>query len=217
MSWSGPGIPQAWRARALPPRGYRELRSRPIAVKNKRVGGFAHEQSNRLWPVRRFNPRRVKIHRTFTVDEVARLFSVHNNTVRAWIKSGLPTTDARRPILILGRELARFLHARRQRTRQQCQPGQLYCLRCRAPREPASRMAAYVPITPSSGNLRGQCGDCGVLMWRRVSLMRLSGVAGALDVAFQEAQPRIEDNPCFSLNSDLAQEASTHANTQPGK
>ena len=167
--------------------------------------------------VKRLNARRIKIHRTYTVDEAARLFRVHKNTVRAWVKSGLPTTDARRSILILGRELARFLHERRQRTRQQCQPGQFYCLRCRSPREPASRVAAYVPITSSSGNLRGQCGDCGVLMWRRVSLTRLSVVAGALDVTFQGAQQRIEDNSCFSLNSDLAQEASTHANAQPGK
>lgn len=141
--------------------------------------------------------------------DAARLFRVHKNTVRAWVKSGLPTTDARRPILILGRELARFLHERRQRTRQQCQPGQFYCLRCRAPREPASRVAAYVPITSSSGNLRGQCGDCGVLMWRHVSVTRLSVVAGAIDVTFPEAQQRIEDNPHHSLNSDLAEEAST--------
>ena len=191
-----------------PSRGRLELDHLELRAQLNQIGSGA---------VKRFNARRVKIHRTYTVDEAARLFRVHKNTVRAWVKSGLPTTDARRPILILGRELARFLHERRQRTRQQCQPGQFYCLRCRAPREPASRVAAYVPITSSSGNLRGQCGDCGVLMWRSVSLMRLRVVAGALDVTFPGAQQRIEDNSCFSLNSDLAQETSTHANTQPGK
>ena len=36
--------------------------------------------------VRRFNPRRVKIHRNYTVEEVARLFGVHKNTVRDWLK-----------------------------------------------------------------------------------------------------------------------------------
>lgn len=60
--------------------------------------------------------RRVKIHPSYTVDEAARLFGVHKNTVRAWRKSGLQTIDDRRPILVLGRHLAKFLHDRRQRT-----------------------------------------------------------------------------------------------------
>ena len=37
-------------------------------------------------PVKRLNPRRVKIHRSYTVEEVAMLFRVHKNTVRAWLK-----------------------------------------------------------------------------------------------------------------------------------
>ena len=52
--------------------------------------------------VKRVNARRVKIHRSYAVDEAARLLGVHKNTVRSWIKRGLPTVDNRRPILILG-------------------------------------------------------------------------------------------------------------------
>ena len=85
------------------------------------------------------------------------LFGVHKNTVRGWLKSGLQPIDDRRPTLILGRKLSGFLHARRERARQRCRPGQFYCLRCRAPKDPASRRAEYLPITPTSGNLRGTC------------------------------------------------------------
>ena len=153
--------------------------------------------------MKRLNPRRVKIHRSYTVEEVAQLFRVHKNTVRAWIKAGLQTIDERRPTLILGRVLARFLHERRQRTRQRCQPGQLYCVRCRAPKDPASRVAEYVPMTAGSGNLKGRCGTCGTVIWRRVSLRNLTDVTGALDVAFPQAQRRIDDTACPSLDSDF--------------
>jgi hypothetical protein len=32
------------------------------------------------------NPRLAKIHRNYTVEEVANVFGVHRNTVRQWIK-----------------------------------------------------------------------------------------------------------------------------------
>jgi hypothetical protein len=166
-------------------------------------GGYLSSRQNPFGWVKRLNPRRLKIHRSYTVEEVAHLFRVHKNTVRAWVKADLQTIDERRPTLILGRVLARFLHERRQRTRQRCQPGQLYCVRCRAPKEPVARVAEYVPITAISGNLRGRCGDCGTLMWRRASLGSLTVVAGALDVTSRQAQQRIADSSSPSLNSDL--------------
>jgi hypothetical protein len=60
------------------------------------------------------NPRLVKIHRNYSVEDIARLFGVHKNTVRSWLKQGLAAIDDRRPTLILGRELMRFLQERRQ-------------------------------------------------------------------------------------------------------
>jgi len=35
---------------------------------------------------KRLNPNLAKIHRNYTVEEVALLFSVHKNTVRSWVK-----------------------------------------------------------------------------------------------------------------------------------
>jgi Helix-turn-helix domain len=57
--------------------------------------------------VRHPNPRLVKVHRNYSVEEVARLFGLHKNTVRNWLKLGLAAIDDRRPMLILGRELLR--------------------------------------------------------------------------------------------------------------
>jgi Homeodomain-like domain len=39
------------------------------------------------------NPRLVKIHRNYSVEDIARLFGIHKNTVRNWLKQGLrPST-----------------------------------------------------------------------------------------------------------------------------
>jgi transposase len=71
------------------------------------------------------NHRQVKTHRNYTVEEIAGLFGIHKNTVREWIKAGLPVLDDKRPMLILGPELAVFLQARRIKNKQSCQPGQM--------------------------------------------------------------------------------------------
>lgn len=79
------------------------------------------------------NHRLAKIHRNYTVEEVTDLFGVHRNTVREWVKRGLPIIDTKRPMLILGQELGIFLKAHRTKNKQSCAPGEFYCLRFRAP------------------------------------------------------------------------------------
>jgi hypothetical protein len=110
----------------------------------------------------------VKIHRNYSVEEIARLFRLHKNTVRNWLKQGLTPIDERRPMLILGRELSRFLEERRQKAKQVCGPGRIFCISCRAPKVPAGKMAECVPTSPRSGNLRGICPDCDRLIYRLV-------------------------------------------------
>ena len=140
---------------------------------------------------RRPNPRLVKRYRTYTVDEVARLFDNHRNTVRSWIKQGLPTLDSRKPMLIQGQELAAFLTARRTRNRRPCGPGELYCVKCHEPRAPAGSMADYQPVTAAVGNLAGLCPVCEALMNRRVANRKLPDVARGLDVRLPKADEDI--------------------------
>lgn len=161
---------------------------------------------------RRPNPRLVKIHRNYTVDEVARTLGPHKNTVRAWIKQGLPTIDSRRPTLIHGLDLARFLETRRKRAKKTCGPGQIYCVKCRFPKAPAGRMADYIPITAISGNLRGICPDCGILIHRRVSRVKLDSVRGNLEVAFPHPAPRIRERTVPSVDCDSGKDSATDEN-----
>jgi hypothetical protein len=149
------------------------------------------------------NPHLAKIHRSYTVEEVAALFGVHKNTVREWVKRGLPVSDDKRPMLILGRALFEFLQTRRAKNKRPCQPDEIYCLRCRVPRHPAGDMAEYQPVTTTTGNLIGICPTCETMMYRRVSLAKLDLFRAQLDIGLAQALPHIDESTQPCVNSDL--------------
>jgi Helix-turn-helix domain len=149
------------------------------------------------------NPRLAKIHRNYTVEEVASLLGIHRNTVREWIKRGLPISDDKRPTLILGRDLTVFLQAKRVKNKQPCRPGELYCVRCRAPKAPAGDMVEYQPVTQTLGNLIAICPDCHAMMNRRVNLTKLEQIRGHLHITMPQALRHIVESGQPSVNSDL--------------
>ena len=163
---------------------------------------------------RRFDPRRAKIHRSYSIEEVARLYGVHKQTVRNWMKAGLPHLSERRPHLILGYELRKYHADRRQNARRPCQDGELFCLRCRTPKRPAGDMLDYIPMSLVSGNLQGICPACDGLMHRRASLVKVDTVKGLCEVAYPHGQQRLIDTPSPSLDCHLAAEVIDHEKTQ---
>ena len=149
------------------------------------------------------NPRLVKIHRSYTVEEVASLLGKHKNTVRNWVKDGLATIDDKRPMLILGPDLVEFIKKRRAKNKQSCKPGQLYCVRCRVPKLPEGNMADYEPVTEKIGNMIAICPDCDSIMNRWVSMARIAEVCGNIDITFPEEQRHIVKRAKPTENSDL--------------
>jgi len=143
---------------------------------------------------RRPNPRLAKTHRNYTVEEIANLFGIHKNTVRQWINDGLPTSDDRRPLLVLGHDLAAFLHNKRRKNKRTCKPGEIYCVRCREPRAPAGDMADYQTVTETQGNLVGICPRCDAMMNRRVNPTKLEQIRGKLNITIPQALRRINES-----------------------
>ena len=156
---------------------------------------------------RRPNFRLVKTHRNYSVEDISRLLGVHKNTVRNWLKEGLAPIDDRRPLLVLGHELARFLQERRQKAKQACGPGRIYCVACRMPKVPALNMAEYVPGGPQVGNLRGICPACERLIYRRINLAKIGAVRGDLEITFTQPHPRLGESAGLSVNCDSNEQA----------
>lgn len=154
----------------------------------------------------RANPRAIKLHRTYSVEEAARVLSVHKNSVRGWCKDGLQPIDDQRPILFLGSDLRVFLEQRNASRKRPCRPGTLYCFRCREPRAPALGMVDWTSINARTGNLKALCGMCETVMHRRARRDALSTVMPGLHVQIVEGPSRLKGGPIPSLNCDASEE-----------
>ena len=153
-------------------------------------------------PAHRLNPNRVKMHRSYNVQELALRCGVHRNTVRNWRRQGLEPIDSGRPVLFLGAAVRAFLAERNASRKRPCPPGTLFCLRCREPRPPALGMVDYVPVRQDSGNLRALCDHCEALMHRRVRQTEISKTMPDCTIQFAESQARLSGRSAPSLNCD---------------
>lgn len=155
----------------------------------------------------RINPNAVKLHRSYSIGELAERLEVHKNTVRHWQNDGLQPIDTNRPIMFQGATIRAFLGARNASRKRPCPPGTLYCFRCRAPRPPALGMVDYIPLNAVSGNLKAICATCDTIMHRRARHTLLAAILPGCDVQITEALPRLRGSRSPSLNCDFERQA----------
>ncbi len=148
------------------------------------------------------NPNLAKIHRSYTVGEVADLFKVHKNTVRNWLKRGLAVCDDRQPILILGSALREFVRAKKSRNKQKCRPWEFYCMRCRKPQNPAGEMAEYKAQSTTRGRLIALCPVCLSVMNKYASLTSLETIKEKLEIPLPMTQKQLNESNQPLLNCD---------------
>lgn len=115
------------------------------------------------------SPTRVKVHRNYSVAQIAALLAVHKHTVRRWIaEEELAVVGGHGETIVLGADLREFLTFRRKSAKRPCRIGEMYCLPCQARRVPAGGMTEYVRMTSTGGNVRAICPVCDRLMHRRI-------------------------------------------------
>ena len=122
---------------------------------------------------RTYNLRLIKRDYPYFVSEIADLFGLHRNAVRRWIRTGLPTIDDRRPLLVHGGELIDFLCTRQTQRKRKCAAGEFYCFRCRRPRRPLFNRIDVEIRGGTKLNLSGVCETCGTRMNRAGSADRI--------------------------------------------
>jgi excisionase family DNA binding protein len=155
---------------------------------------------------RRADWRRIKSKYSYTVEEAARTLNLHRNTVRNWVRrGGLTAMTGSRPHLILGAVLVEFLKARRLALKRKCGPGELYCLKCRAPRKPVAELIEHRPMASGRMRIVGICSTCETLMHRFVANRNLEASLREFGVQPGPAHGSLSDTRYLSLNCHSGQ------------
>jgi excisionase family DNA binding protein len=117
--------------------------------------------------------RKIRLCRCYSIQEVAKLLGVGVNTVRAWIRLGLPVLGSEKPILIPGDGLKNWLKARGAARKHKCLPDELYCLRCRRPRKAKTGSAVIAPRNSKTVVVQACCATCDARMNKTGSLAKI--------------------------------------------
>ena len=134
---------------------------------------------------RSYDYQRVRSHRPYTIATLAALYDVDPATVRRWIKHGgldVAIICKKRPIVLQGSLVKAWMKARKTAKKQPCAPNEMYCVRCKAPRQIAPESFHIVQRDAANLTAKGECVTCGA------KLRRFGSVANraALEAAFQK-------------------------------
>lgn len=143
---------------------------------------------------RTYDPRKVKRHRSYTVQDLANLYSVGPNTVRQWIKKhDLPVIEGSYPVLMHWTEIRSWMTAWQRARKWTCAPNEMSCLKCQGPRKVKAGTFHVVVSNKALLRLKGDCEMCGNTMNRATSQAKLEGEK----VNFT----RIDPTHCAPLNA----------------
>jgi excisionase family DNA binding protein len=151
---------------------------------------------------RSYNLRLIKATWPYTVQEVAALFGVHKNAVLRWLNDGLQANRDRRPFLIRGNELIRFLTERKTRKKQKCAWNECFCFKCQAPRVPYLGIIDVVIESSTRFRLKALCNVCGTSMNKVQAIENLQRVRQCFQVQQLEVR-HLKGCAGASINSDL--------------
>lgn len=117
-----------------------------------------------------YSPHRVRENYSYSIQEVAELTKVDVTTVRRWIRvEGLERIPETRPYLIHSGQLRAFLEKKNSARKQSCSEGKVFCLKCRAPREPKTGSATITELPNNTVRYSASCTVCDTRINRVIS------------------------------------------------
>jgi hypothetical protein len=154
---------------------------------------------------RTYNTRLIKCARSYTVQEISELFGTHKNTVRNWIKEGLPTIDGQKPFLVHGSDLIAFLNERQAKRKHKCKADEFFCFKCRIQRKAKSGSVTFITRNKTKLNIRAQCAVCATPVFRAGSVQKRANYERIFETETL-AQERLIDTTTPTLNCYLKED-----------
>ena len=114
----------------------------------------------------KINYRKICIHRTYSVKEIAELLHIVEKTCFRWIDDGLRTIpEGKKPILIKGNDLKEFLMNRKLKKKKKLNRNQFFCMTCKD-----ARYAKRGSIGVNGNNKTALCRVCNGKMNKKFKL-----------------------------------------------
>lgn len=148
---------------------------------------------------KKLNPNKSKIHRSYTIEEVASLYSINKRTVQNWIQDGLSVIKEKKPFLILGTDLRIFIRLKNKSRKRKCKPHELYCFRCKKASMVQANSIHFLRETHGTGRVFGECIQCGTKVHKFYSLRNEEALKVALHKEITDSTKTHSLDDCPSL------------------
>lgn len=135
---------------------------------------------------KRYRYNRIKINRSYEINDAAKAADVTPQTIRVWHKRGLPYLDDKRPAMIRGEDLRDFVKNLSSRKAPPLALGEFRCAKCQARRMPYGMMADYFPHNEKSGRLAAICPVCDTPLSLFYKASKLPELSKVLEIAVRQ-------------------------------
>ncbi|MFA5794680.1 MAG: helix-turn-helix domain-containing protein [Candidatus Brocadiia bacterium] len=129
-----------------------------------------------------YNTSLIKTTLSYSTNEIAELFNIHKRTVQLWYDEGLPRIDDRKPYLVLGEILKEFIKDRQHKRKKQCKPDELYCCKCREPRQSLNNFVNIRFLNEKRLLIMGKCCQCNTKLNRVSSTDKLDEIGKIFEI-----------------------------------
>lgn len=138
---------------------------------------------------RKHNSNLPKATKMYSVSEICDLLGVCKETAQRWFRKGLTPIDNKKPYLVKGFELRRFLKVKEKKIGKS-KANEICCLKCRRNVVPRGSVVSIHRINDKRMNIKGVCPHCGSVVQKLQSISQFENIKKNF-VIHQQAEKHI--------------------------
>ncbi len=142
---------------------------------------------------------KLQSNRIYSIENASLKLGCCEESVARWESEGLSIHRDGLPHFVIGDELKSFLREKEQNAKRPCQPGEIFCFKCRVPRRPVTESVKHEIHIGKRPRLSGDCAVCGTRMYRAASAKSALNFMTAL-LTPQTAENRLHEHSHSLLN-----------------